>query len=416
MRFDTIIIGGGLSGLTAGITLAKAGRDVALVSAGQSTLHFGSGSLDLLSYDESGKLVADPLDAIKSLSDKHPYHKLNNISQLASQAQQLLEQAGIATTGDSTANHYRLTPIGALKPTWLSVKGMATVQDLGSMPWHRVALVNIINFLDFPTKLIAAGLRNHGVKVDVKAFSVGALSQLRQSPTEMRSTNIAKVIQSNNLVEEVAGAINRAVAGTNCDMVLLPAVMGIDNCECSDKLLELIDAPAQYVATLPPSVTGVRMQTLLRKRFTQLGGSFFTGDQVVKGIFDGDNTLKGVITAKLDDTVLEAANFILATGSFMSHGLVADYNHVKEAALGVDVDDNSLERSSWAVVDVTSPQPYMEIGVKTDDGLHCMRKGIKVDNLHAVGSILSGHNSIKLGDAAGVDMLTALQVANSILK
>ena len=40
MRYDTIIIGGGLSGLTAGITLAKAGQKVCIVSAGQSSLHF----------------------------------------------------------------------------------------------------------------------------------------------------------------------------------------------------------------------------------------------------------------------------------------------------------------------------------------------------------------------------------------
>ena len=48
MKFDVIIIGGGLSGLTAGIALAEAGKEVALVSAGQNSLHFGSGSFDLL--------------------------------------------------------------------------------------------------------------------------------------------------------------------------------------------------------------------------------------------------------------------------------------------------------------------------------------------------------------------------------
>ena len=46
MRFDTVIIGGGLSGLTAGISLQEAGRKVAIVSAGQNAMHFFSGNFE----------------------------------------------------------------------------------------------------------------------------------------------------------------------------------------------------------------------------------------------------------------------------------------------------------------------------------------------------------------------------------
>ena len=413
MRFDVIIIGGGLSGLTAGITLAEAGKDVALVSAGQSTLHFGGGSLDLLGYDEQGNEVKNPVDAVSDLSVNHPYKKIEDVSGLAGVAKKVLERAGIATAGEADRNHWRISPIGALMPTWLSLEGMATVEDASLMPWKRVALVNIVNYLDFPTKFLAAGLCERGVVVDVKAFTVPELEQLRKSPTEMRSTNIAKVIENNNLVEKIANEVNRIVG--DHDMVLLPAVLGIFNSQKSQQLLNLINAPASFVATLPPSVPGVRMQTLLRKRFAALGGTFFTGDQVIEGNFDGD-TLKGVKTARLDGTTLEADNFVLATGSFMSRGLVADYNHVYEPALGVDVEDLGLDRKTWAKIDVTEAQPYMEMGVKTDSGLRCQRAGQTIANLYATGSILGGHNSIKRLDSAGVDMLTALQAVNNILK
>lgn len=41
MKYDNIIIGGGLSGLVCGIESARSGRKTAIVSAGQSALHSG---------------------------------------------------------------------------------------------------------------------------------------------------------------------------------------------------------------------------------------------------------------------------------------------------------------------------------------------------------------------------------------
>ncbi len=406
-------MGGGLSGLTAGIALAQAGKDVALVSAGQSMMHFMGGSLDLLGSDPSGNDVYKPLEAIATLNSKHPYTKIEDVSRLAGVAKQVLERVGLATTGDTTVNHWRITPIGGLMPTWLTVQGMATVADPDQMPWHSVTLVNIINFLDFPTKMIAAGLRDRGVQVDVKAVTLPELQVLRHSPTEMRSTNIAKVIERNDLIMKLADEINAQV-GKGCDMVMLPSVLGIASGDKASQLLRLINVQAAYLDTLPPTLPGVRMQAMLRKHFTALGGTFITGDQVTGGVWEGDE-LKGVTTAKLEGDVLEAKHFVLATGSLASRGIVADYNHMYEPALGVDIDDLGLDRTTWAKLDVTEAQPYMEVGVATDAKLRCQRNGKTVANLYAAGSILSGHNSVKLLDGAGVDMLTALQVANNIL-
>lgn len=57
MKYDTIIIGGGISGLVSGIKLAKSGSKVAIVSAGQSALHFSSGSMALFGHDAGGDIL-----------------------------------------------------------------------------------------------------------------------------------------------------------------------------------------------------------------------------------------------------------------------------------------------------------------------------------------------------------------------
>ena len=128
---------------------------------------------------------------------------------------------------------------------------------------------------------------------------------------------------------------------------------------------------------------------------------------------EGDR-LTSVTTAKLGDMPLRADNFVLATGSFVSKGLVADYERVYEPILDLDVDADA-DREQWTRFGVLEPQAYSRYGVKTDAGLHCLKQGKPIQNLRAIGSVLSGHDAIKMGDGTGVSLLTALAAAQSIL-
>ena len=104
---------------------------------------------------------------------------------------------------------------------------------------------------------------------------------------------------------------------------------------------------------------------------------------------------------------------MLAAGSFYSGGIMADYEHVFEPVFDLRV-DALADRSQWALDDAFDEQPFMEFGVVTDATFRVTKDDKTIDNLFAIGSILSGHNSISLADKEGVSMTTALHVAETI--
>ncbi len=409
MKFDTIIIGGGLSGLTCGIALAKKGKKTAVVCGGQSSLHFNSGSFDLIGYND-GKEVDDPAKTASQLPESHPYGKVNDLETLANDAREILKEAGISTQGDIHKNHYRLSPIGKLIPTWLTMDGLFAVANAEELKGKKICLANITGFLDFPVPYIANGLRGYGAEVSLCTVTTPLLEHARQSPTEMRATNIANYLANDNNVKDVAEKL-KATMPSGIDLLLLPAVLGVANDHAAKLLQDCLPVDTRFVATMPPSVPGTRVQTLLRQYFQKLGGTLIPNNTVVKGELE-DKHLKKVYTDKLGETALEADSFVFAAGSFLGGGMTSNYEGVSEPILNLDVDSDE-DRTKWTSYNLYDKQPYQSFGVKTSNNLLAIKNGETLDNVYAIGSILSG-NDPRMATSTGIDLLTALAVASTL--
>lgn len=414
MKFDNIIIGGGLSGLLCGIALAREGRHVAAIAAGQSTLHFSSGSFDILGYDADGQVVTSPFEAIKQLEASHPYHLvgLENVPLLATQALRIFTECGLSGQGGVAHNHFRMTPIGSLRPTWFTLDDYLTVQTPQAFPYKKVLLVNVPGFMDFPVSLITEGLHRLGAEVETALVSVPSLMHRRQSPSEMRSANLAKVLARDKKLQQIAARINKAA--TDVEAVIMPAIVGMDSQEAVAFIRSRVQKPLHFVSTLPPSVPGVRVQTLLRKHFANLGGVYMLGNTVTGGHVE-DGRLRYVETSLLPDERLEADDFVLATGSFASDGLKSNYERVFEPIFDLDT-TAPADRMRWVTPSVFDDQPYRSYGVKVNASMQAQKGGQTISNLYVAGAVLGGHNAAKLADGAGVDMVTALRVAQYILE
>ena len=407
MRFDTIIIGGGLSGLVAGIDLVLKGQKCLIVSSGQSALHFFSGSFELYGKEEN------PLKAIAGLDAAHPYSKLGaeRVEALAARVKPFFAEIGLNLKGEASANHWRMTPLGVMKRAWLTLDEYASFESAEQMPWKKVCLLNIDGFLDFHTSYIAASLEQKGVETTIASLSAPQFDKLRENPTEMRSTNISKVIIG-DFVQTLAAQINEKAAGA--EVVLMPAVAGLTGTAEVERLKELVNVPLYFLPTLPPSTPGIRVQMMLKKYFQNQGGVYMLGDSVKEGKFE-NGKLVSIKTVNHEDTEFVADNFVLASGSFFSKGIVASQTGVAEPIFGFDIDADA-DRGNWFERNMFEAQPYMKFGVASDEKFRAKKDGQTVENVYVAGSVLSGFNAIKEGCGAGVSILTALNVAESIVE
>ena len=371
MRYDTVIIGGGLAGLTAGISLQKAGKKTAIVSTGQNALYFFSGCFES---------IQEPTPEIRTL----------------------FSEAGIRL-------HYspgvRLMPMGTFKESALAL------EDVSLFPTpqfgKRVLVINFMGYHDFFSSFLAEGLEKQGMECRIRFLNLGDLAQPELGPNEMRAVQIARKMDLvwEKVVQEVRVLLKDE------DTVVLPQVFGLNDASIPERIRQGIPARVVFAGTLPPSVPGIRTQMLLKKRYEVLGGTYMMGDRVT-GTHIYEDVVQNVVTKHLDRHYLEADHFILASGSFFSKGLNSNPFKIYEPLFEVDMDYNT-DRNAWYDPSFANHQPYLGFGVKTDANLHPSRKGAPVKNLYAIGSIL-GETHPELGSGAGLAIRSALQAAKLI--
>ena len=373
MRFETVIIGGGLTGMLAGITLQKAGQKTAIISTGQNALHFFSGSFE---------------------SIKEPSQRIV----------ELFAEAGVRL-------HYspgvRLLPLGTFKESALALEDV----DIFPTPKfaRKVLIVNFSGYHDFFTSFLADGLEKQGMTCRLRFLSLPELETLQQSPSEMRSVQIARVMDRiwEKVVQEVRVLLKDE------DAVVLPQVFGLQDTSVPGRIRQGIPAHVVFAGTLPPSVPGIRTLILLKQRYQLLGGTYLMGDEVIRA-HTHEGVVHSVATRNLDNHYIEAANFILSTGGYFSKGLISNPFQVLEPVFGLDVEYKE-DRNQWYNPTFKEDQPYMHFGVKADENLHALKDGKPLENLFVAGSILGG-NRPEFGFAAGLCIKTALFAADQILK
>ncbi len=424
MRYDSIIIGGGLAGLTSAIRCAEAGLKTAAISFGESALTFASGAIDILGHYADGSVVQSPFQAVAELTENnpdHPYSKvgLETLKQSLNSFCEHLDAAGLPMSSRGEDNHWRTTALGSLRPAWLYQPGMIPLTfKQPAKGLQQIAVVNIAGFRDFQPSLAAAGLKQHPefqqANITSATISSQELGLETRNPFELRSIELARALNSEQCFQLLAKALRKIAC--SADLILVPAVLedSFGNSRVPE-LTTLVGRQIMEVASLPPSLPGLRMAKALKKRFNNLGGMLIEGDQVEKGVFD-NGRLCSIETHHNKDLPLYADHFVLASGSFFSKGLHGNRNQIIEPIFGLDVKAPS-DRSQWSSGQFLDSKAhhFIEYGVSSNHQLQPSIQGQTIKNMYCTGSVLAGFNPVAEGSAGGVSIATGYYAAEQII-
>jgi glycerol-3-phosphate dehydrogenase subunit B len=388
-----------------------------------SSLHFSSGCVDLLGRNRLGEKVFEPFKELKALAaacPEHPYSKIG-ADAVKSGLDFFVGQAkarNLDYCANKDKNHLHITALGRVRTTYLSPDGVYSPRiEEAFLNKKKVAVLNFAGFRDFYPELAAANLKKHPL-FEKCTITTGQIKLPELSPTggrirELRSIDIARHFDCAKDLGPVAEQISRL--GQGAQFVAMPAILGINNFgRIRDSLEKLAGTIIYEVPTLPPSILGMRLDEALRSRFAELGGVLLPGERVCGGAIEKSRVLSLALASRAK---ISADNFVLATGSFFSGGLVSRPDSIREPVFDLKVFANQ-RRGNWynPVFLSAESHPFMEYGVVTDSSLCALdASGRAVENLYCAGAVLAGYHPVREQSGLGVAISTGVFAADRVI-
>jgi glycerol-3-phosphate dehydrogenase subunit B len=418
---DLLVIGAGLTGLTAAYTAARAGLQVRVVAKGLGATHWSAGTVDVLGYHplDAPDPVAYPFQAIGALLDAQPDHPYGVVAAEQRTAavegfRRLAGETGLAYLGaEGEADNLLLpSPVGAARPAFLAPQAQAAGR-LGS--GGRLLIVGFEGLRDFYPQLIAANLNRLGYTARAAVLPIDVVTDRSDFNTVQLATGLD---QSARRRASLGAALHRLVEPG--DRVGLPAILGLDYHPATLADIQArAGATVFEIPTLPPSVPGIRLHRAICRRLEELGVRVQTGMEAID--FGAENErIAWVATASSARPLRHrAANFLLATGGILGGGFDSDHTgRVWEVVFDLPL-TVPQERSQWFRARFLDPagQPVYQGGVQVNGEFRPVdAAGDPVfENLRAAGGLLAHADPIHERSREGIAIVTGVAAAQRIL-
>jgi glycerol-3-phosphate dehydrogenase subunit B len=404
-----VIVGAGLSGLTAAAFAASEGAQATLVAFGEGGLSLSHGGIELWAS-------SSPSRSIKRLPKNHPYQLAGPTALRAgiSRFRKLVEENGLTYEGGISSNHGLLTASGQIRPAALIPAGAAVSGDLQKSP---AAIAVLPGLRDYFPDLIVRWAADAGIKLR-PAIELPLIDVPEHRG--VYAVDLARLFDDLSWRQEILRAWKPKLTGVR--RLILPACLGLRNSrtnrtEVEDELgLRLFE-----IALLPPSVPGLRLQVAMHRALQAYNVDVIEGAMAI-GRFDGSSSGKRtaglVIETAGASHSLDADAVILATGGVLHGGILAPQTpEFREAVFQIPI-EHPQQREQRVSFSPFMAQPYQLAGVRVNAAMQPLGPDGKpfLENLFAAGGILAGTDRTGEGSRQGIDIATAYQAVQSALR
>ena len=215
---DVIVVGIGLSGLTAATRLAESGARVLVLAKGIGSTHLSPCTIDVLGY--APERVERPREALARLGEGHPY-SLIGADAIAAAIDWFKGQVP-GYTGSLEENLLLPTAVGVQRPTAVVPDSMAA-GDLRTAG-GEVLVVGFRALKDFHAHLLADNLRRGGIEARAVVLDhvpegradVNSLGFARAFDDEAFRTAVAEAVPVGNATHAWRGRTCRRVSAGPC--------------------------------------------------------------------------------------------------------------------------------------------------------------------------------------------------------
>lgn len=405
------VVGAGVAGCAATIFALR--RGINCIQIGNTgALAYTSGYLDLLGADEA-QYINDPwqaLDQLRRQQPDHPYCRVDNAEIAAAMDEFIsaLQQMGLNYTTAQNSNLMALLPAGSCKPTFSMPETMHP--SLAAMRERaRVLIIDFAGLQGFSGQEIVAnlsaqwpGLRSQHISFPDMESGAQVYAEVMARALEVPETRVA-------LAERIKPLLGDA------QYLALPAILGIHRPDLVHQDMQrLIGLPVFEIPCIPPAVPGIRLRELMEQQLSAQGATVISQKKVESVVFNAHG-----IQLSYEDhfgpVVIEAENVLLASGRFLSGGLVADQYQVHESLMRLPVKQPE-SRDGWFSEDYFDPRGHAvnRAGLLVNDLMQVVdsQQQLIDRRLFAAGIVLANQDWVRQRCGAGLAIATAYKAIN----